>query len=198
MSSIAAHILADARRTLDSFCADHENLARIDQAAALIGSALASRKTVLSCGNGGSMCDAMHFAEELSGRFRKDRPPLPALAISDPGYLSCVANDFGYEHVFSRCVQAFGAPGGVLLAISTSGSSANVLHAAKAAREIGMSVIGLCGKKASPLAEFADVAICAPSPDGYADRTQEVHIKVIHCLIELVERQMFPDLYGAR
>jgi D-sedoheptulose 7-phosphate isomerase len=132
------------------------------------------------------MCDAMHFAEELTGRFRRDRRPLAALAISDPGHLTCTANDFGYPEVFARFVQAHGRAGDVLLAISTSGSSANVLAAAEAARERSMPVIALTGRPGSPLARLAQVEVCTPA-GRFADRVQELHIKVIHVLIELVE-----------
>jgi D-sedoheptulose 7-phosphate isomerase len=142
-----------------------------------------------SCGNGGSMCDAMHFAEELTGRFRGDRPGYAAVAIADPGHLSCVANDFGYEQVFARYVQAHGRAGDVLLAISTSGASANVIAAARAARERGLRVIALTGRPDAALAAHADVTLCTPG-GRYADRVQELHIKVIHILIELVEHHL--------
>jgi D-sedoheptulose 7-phosphate isomerase len=142
-----------------------------------------------SCGNGGSMCDAMHFAEELTGRFRRDRRPLGAMAISDPGHLTCTGNDFGYQQIFARFVQAHGRAGDVLLAISTSGSSANVLAAAEAAREASMAVIALTGRPDSPLGRLAQVEVCTPA-GRFADRVQELHIKVIHVLIELVEQAM--------
>ena len=135
------------------------------------------------------MCDAMHFAEELSGRFRDERPPYAAVAISDPGHLSCVANDYGYEQVFARYLQAHGRAGDVLLAISTSGASANVLAAARLARARGIGVVALTGRADSPLAALADCTIATPG-GRYADRIQELHIKVIHILIELVEHQM--------
>lgn len=149
---------------------------------------------LLSCGNGGSMCDAMHFAEELSGRFRDDRPALSALAISDPGHLSCVANDYGYEQVFARGVQAHGRAGDALLAITTSGHSPNVLAAAREARARGMKVFGLLGKGGGPALELCDQAIVVPSRS--TDRIQEIHIKVIHILIEGIERELFPANYA--
>ncbi len=135
------------------------------------------------------MCDAMHFAEELSGRFRNDRPALPAQSISDPSHISCVANDYGYDFVFSRAVEAFGRPGDVLLAISTSGNSRNICLAAHKAKEKGMQVIALTGKNGGELAAIADVEIRAPFSE-YADRAQEIHIKVIHTLIFCVERSL--------
>ncbi len=149
---------------------------------------------IFSCGNGGSMCDAMHFAEELSGRYRNDRPGLPAAAISDPGHISCVSNDFGYEHVFARYVECHGGLNDILLGISTSGTSKNIILAAKAAREKGMAVITLTGRDASDVGSLADVDICTPA-GAYADRVQELHIKVIHILIEMIERDLFPDNY---
>jgi D-sedoheptulose 7-phosphate isomerase len=149
---------------------------------------------VFSCGNGGSMCDAMHFAEELSGRFREDRAALPAMAISDPGHLSCVANDYGYEEVFARYLQAHGKAGDVLLGISTSGASANVVRACEQARELGMQTVVLTGRVGSKLAEMADVAIVTAA-GAYADRVQELHIKVVHILIECVERRLFEPNY---
>ena len=142
---------------------------------------------IISCGNGGSQCDAMHFAEELSGRFRNDRKALPAISISDPSHITCVGNDYGFDFVFSRFVEGLGNKGDVLLAISTSGNSANVLQAAKAAREKGMKVVVLTGKDGGKLAPLADVSIIVPH-NGFADRIQEIHIKVIHILILLIEK----------
>jgi D-sedoheptulose 7-phosphate isomerase len=142
------------------------------------------------------MCDAMHFAEELTGRFRDDRPGYAALAISDASHLSCVGNDYGYEQVFARFVEAHGRAGDVLLAISTSGTSKNVVAAARVAKQLGVRVIALTGRAGTPLAELADLAIVTPA-GRHADRVQELHIKVIHILIELVERRLAPDNYKA-
>ena len=141
------------------------------------------------------MCDAMHFAEELSGRFRRDRPPLAAVAISDPGHITCTGNDYGFDHIFSRYIEAHGRPGDVLVAISTSGESKNVVLAANRAHEVGLRVIGLTGRVGSSLGCAADVEICTAA-GAFADRVQELHIKVIHILIELVERTVFPDNYA--
>ena len=152
-----------------------------------MASAIESGHKIIACGNGGSHCDAMHFAEELSGRYRENRRALPALAISDPSHLSCVSNDYGFEHVFSRYVEALGQAGDVLLAISTSGNSVNVLRAVEVARERGLSVVLLSGKDGGKLAGRADVEIRVAHA-GYADRIQEVHIKVIHTLILLIEK----------
>ncbi|MFM9004070.1 MAG: SIS domain-containing protein, partial [Flavobacteriales bacterium] len=134
------------------------------------------------------MCDAMHFAEELTGRYRENRKPIAAISISDPSHMSCVGNDYGFQFVFSRYVEAVGKKGDVLLAISTSGNSANVLEAARAAKAKGLHVIALTGKDGGALAACCDVEVRVPWME-YADRIQEVHIKVIHALIDYIERQ---------
>lgn len=172
-----------AQNALLSNTSLHEQIA---QAAQLLADTFKKGGRVFSCGNGGSMSDAMHFAEELTGRFRGDRKALPAIAISDPGHLSCVANDYGWEHVFSRYLEAHGRAGDVLLAISTSGKSPNILKAAEMARHLGLKVIALTGKTSSPLTSLTDIELCTPG-GRYADRVQELHIQVIHTLIELVE-----------
>lgn len=179
----------EARALLDRFMGDPQQLERLVYAADLMANALQHDKKIISCGNGGSMSDAMHFAEELSGRYRNDRPAYAALALSDPAFLSCVANDYGYEQVFARGVAAFGQRGDVLLAISTSGNSANVLRAAEAARAKNMKVVALTGKDGGALAALADVELRVPH-HGFADRIQEIHIKIIHCLIEEIEHRM--------
>ena len=186
MDQIKAHF-EQAESVLKVFLADERNFEAIEQAGKLLVEAIQNEGKILSCGNGGSMCDAMHFAEELSGRYRNDRKALPAISISDPSHLSCVGNDYGYEFVFSRMVEAIGRKGDVLFAISTSGNSANVLKAIEAARQQGMNVIGLTGKDGGQMASLCDVEIRAPQSE-YADRAQEIHIKVIHSLIDFVER----------
>mgnify|MGYP000887236575 CR=1 FL=1 len=178
----------EALSVLQAFIEGAGNFDRIEQAATLMTEALKSDKKIISCGNGGSMCDAMHFAEELSGRFRDDRPGLAAIAISDPGHLSCVGNDYGFSHVFSRYIEAVGKPGDVLLAISTSGNSENVLFAIRAAHCRGMKVVGLTGKDGGKIGPLCDIEIRVPW-NGYADRIQEIHIKIIHSLILLIEKQ---------
>lgn len=186
--------LTEARDYLDRFLSDDNTLNVISESAAVLIATLRSGSAIYSCGNGGSMSDAMHFAEELTGRYRDNRPGLAATAISDPGHISCVANDFGYEHVFSRYLQARGRAGDCLFAISTSGSSKNVIRAAAYARDNDMQVISLTGAPGSALGALATVDISAGA-SRYADRVQEVHIKVIHILIELIERDFFPDNY---
>lgn len=187
----------EAQSTLSEFLGDDRKLQSVVDAAGLLVSTFRKSGRALSCGNGGSMCDAMHFAEEFTGRFRNNRPAIGAIAISDPTHLTCVANDYGYDQVFSRYIEAHGRSGDILLAISTSGKSQSVLAAAQVARQQGMRVIGLTGKSESPLQPLCDVYICSPG-GAYADRVQEMHIKIIHILIELVERELFPENYAIR
>ena len=193
---IIANSLNECSAALENLLNDKDTLGAIAGAGDLISSNFQTGSRVFSCGNGGSMCDAIHFAEELSGRYRDDRAGLPALAIADPGHLSCVGNDYGYEFVFSRFLQAHAREGDILLAISTSGKSANIIKAAEFARERGIHVIALTGRKDSPLSLFATIEICTPA-GIYADRVQELHIKVIHIIIELVERAIYPENYKA-
>jgi D-sedoheptulose 7-phosphate isomerase len=181
--------LETARNELDDFIQNETNLVLIDKASEIISNAIVAKNKIMSCGNGGSHCDAMHFSEELSGRYRENRKPLPAFAISDPSYMSCVSNDFGYDFVFSRSVEALGNPGDVLLAISTSGQSESIINAALKAKEKGMKTIVLTGKDGGKLKGLSDVEICVPH-FGYADRIQEIHIKIIHVLILLVEKRV--------
>jgi len=181
--------LNEAAKTLEQFLSQEANLQAIQQAAELLAASFKQGGKVLSCGNGGSHCDAMHFAEELTGRYREDRPGYPAIAISDVSHLSCVSNDFGYEYVFSRFIDAVGQSGDVLLGISTSGNSANIIRAISAARSKGMKVITLTGKDGGKMVGSADVEIRVPH-FGYADRIQEIHIKIIHILIMLIEKEM--------
>lgn len=188
ISTILAE-LEQAQQTLASFISDQNNITSIERAALAMAAAVKNGGKILSCGNGGSMCDAMHFAEELTGRYRHDRRAIPAIAISDASHMSCVSNDYGYDAVFSRYLEALGNKGDVLLAISTSGNSDNVLKAAETAKANGMTVVGLTGKGGGKLAPLCDVEIRVPH-SGYADRVQEIHIKVIHILILLIEQEL--------
>ncbi|HIF9130674.1 TPA: D-sedoheptulose 7-phosphate isomerase [Photobacterium damselae] len=181
--------LTEAAEVLNRFLSDDKNLADIEAAAKLLAESFKQGGKVLSCGNGGSHCDAMHFAEELTGRYRDNRPGYAGIAISDPSHLSCVSNDFGYEYVFSRYLEAVGREGDVLFGLSTSGNSGNILKAIEAARAKDMKVIALTGKDGGQMTGLADVEIRVPH-FGYADRIQEVHIKIIHILIMLVEKEM--------
>ena len=177
----------EAHKVLTDFLSDDNNLQAIANAGDAMVKALANGGKIMSCGNGGSMCDAMHFAEELSGRYRENRPALGAVSISDPSHMSCVGNDYGYDHVFSRYVEGIGRSGDVLLAITTSGNSGNVIKAAEAAKAKGITVVGLTGKDGGKIAPLCDVEVRVPW-HGYADRIQEIHIKVIHALIDHIER----------
>jgi D-sedoheptulose 7-phosphate isomerase len=181
--------LNEAAEVLTCFLSDDKNMADIEAAAKLLAESFKQGGKVLSCGNGGSHCDAMHFAEELTGRYRENRPGYPGIAISDPSHLSCVSNDFGYDYVFSRYLEAVGSTGDVLFGLSTSGNSGNILKAIEAAHAKGMKVIALTGKDGGKMAGLADVEIRVPH-FGYADRIQEIHIKIIHILIMLVEKEM--------
>lgn len=168
---------------------DEAFLGALDRGAEVLIEALRKGHKILSCGNGGSMCDAMHFAEELSGRYREDRKPFAALSLSDPSALTCIGNDYGYDHVFARQIEALGQPGDVLLAISTSGNSTNVLAATEQAHRLGMRVLSLTGNGGGSLAQKSDVDVCVPWK-GYADRIQEVHIRCIHAWIDAVEQAL--------
>ncbi|ENN6469503.1 D-sedoheptulose 7-phosphate isomerase [Vibrio vulnificus] len=181
--------LTEAADVLNKFLSDDHKIAQIEAAAKMIAESFKQDGKVLSCGNGGSHCDAMHFAEELTGRYRENRPGYAGIAISDPSHLSCVSNDFGYDYVFSRYVEAVGRKGDVLFGLSTSGNSGNILKAIEAAKAKGMKTIALTGKDGGKMAGLADVEIRVPH-FGYADRIQEVHIKIIHIIIQLIEKEM--------
>ena len=161
----------------------------ISNAAHMMADAINNNGKIISCGNGGSHCDAMHFAEELTGRYRENRKPIPAIAISDPSHISCVGNDYGFNQVFSRFIEAVGNPGDILLGITTSGNSENILEAVKSAKDKSMTTILLTGNDGGKIADHADVCLIVPY-SGYADRIQEIHIKIIHILILLIEKQL--------
>lgn len=190
-SRILSHF-TEAASVLQQFISDPINIARIEAAAELMAHSVKHQGKIISCGNGGSHCDAMHFAEELTGRYRNNRPAIAALCISDVSHISCVANDFGYEQVFSRFIEGLGQAQDCLLAISTTGNSKNVVLAAETAKAKGMKVIALTGKDGGALANIADIEIRAPYSE-YADRAQEIHIKVIHSLIDAIEQHQSKD-----
>lgn len=181
--------LEQSAQVLEAFIQDTANMQKIEAAARLIADSFKAEGKVLSCGNGGSHCDAMHFAEELTGRYRDDRPSLPGIAISDASHLSCVSNDYGFADVFSRYVAGVGRRGDVLVGLSTSGNSENIIKAIEVAKSKGMKTVALTGKDGGKMAGMADIEIRVPH-FGYADRIQEVHIKVIHILIYLIEKEM--------
>lgn len=184
--SIKKHFI-EAKEKLEEFISNEDNFDSIQKAGDILVSAFSSDNKVISCGNGGSMSDAMHFAEELSARFRSHRRAFPAISISDPSHITCAGNDYGFEKIFSRFVEGLGNKNDVLLAISTSGESENVLNAVNAAQQKGMKVIALTGRSGGKIGGKADVEIRAPYSD-FADRTQEIHIKIIHSLIDYIER----------
>ena len=187
--------LTEAQSALAALIENEATLESIAQAAHAIAESQRQGGAVYSCGNGGSLCDAMHFAEEMTGRYRQNRKPYRAAAISDVSHMACVGNDYGYEHVFSRWIEAMGTEKDVLVAITTSGTSKNIVAAAKAAKAKGMTVVALTGKAGSPITDEADIAVVTPA-GRWADRVQELHIKVIHSLIELIERELDAQNYN--
>jgi D-sedoheptulose 7-phosphate isomerase len=188
-----ANSFQDSHNVLTNFIGEKNNLLKVSTAINMMVDTYKKNGRIFSCGNGGSMCDAMHFAEELTGRFRKERRPLGALAISDASHISCVANDYGYDFIFSKYIEAWGNNGDVLLAISTSGNSPNVINGVLEARKKGMKIVGLLGKGGGKLKDLVDVSLIVES--NISDRIQEVHIKCIHIIIEGIERNLFPENY---
>jgi D-sedoheptulose 7-phosphate isomerase len=186
--------LSEAKNALDKFIADDKNIDLIELAISKFVETIRDYDgRIMACGNGGSMCDSMHFVEELTGRYRKDRDPIAAINMGDPSHITCVANDYGYEYIFSRHVQAWGKKKDTLLAISTSGNSQNVILAVEKAKAQGMNVIGLLGKDGGKLKDMVDVPLIVDYP--ITDRIQEIHIKIIHIFIEGIERQLYPEHY---
>ena len=189
MRTLILENLNEAQEVLEDFISQPAYIDAIEKAAALMADAIQNGGKIISCGNGGSMTDAMHFAEELSGRFRENRPALPAISISDPSHITCIANDYSFDEIFSRYVEAVGQQGDILLAISTSGNSMNIVKAAEAAMGKGMKVIGLTGKTGGLLAGMVDSEIRVKGKK-YSDRIQEIHIKIIHILVLLIEQRV--------
>jgi D-sedoheptulose 7-phosphate isomerase len=185
--------LLAAQDVLNRFIQDPENIATIAKTAEMMRDVFERQSRIFTCGNGGSLCDAIHFAEECTGKFRDNRSPLPAIALSDVGHITCTANDFGFTEIFARPVSVLGHPGDLLVALSTSGNSANIIRAAETAQSRGMQVFGLLGGDGGELRRYCDIYLIAPGDT--ADRIQEIHIKVLHILIEHVERLMFPENY---
>lgn len=183
--------LLDAQDTLNRFIQNPDNITVIAETVALMQDVFERQGRIFTCGNGGSLCDAIHFAEECTGKFRDNRKPLPVIALSDAGHITCTANDFGFAEIFARPLLALGHPGDLLVALSTSGNSENVIRAAEAAKSREMHVFGLIGKDGGKLKNHCDSYLIAPG--GTADRIQEIHIKILHILIEHVERLMFPQ-----
>lgn len=190
MKALILENLNEAQQVLEEFVNGPENIASIEQAANLMIESIQNGGRIISCGNGGSMTDAMHFAEELSGVFREKRPALPAISISDPSHITCTANDYSFDEIFSRYVEGIGQQGDLLLAISTSGNSMNIVKAVEAAKGKGMKVVGLTGKTGGLLSGMVDCEIRVTG-NKYSDRIQETHIKIIHILVLLIEQGVF-------
>ena len=188
MEELIYKSLNDAQKVLDEFVTA-DAVALIDNAAMMIATAFEKGGKVISCGNGGSLCDATHFAEELTGRYRKNRKPYPAIAINDSAYITCVGNDFSFDDIFSRYIEGVGQAGDVLLAISTSGNSENVVRAAEVARSLNMSIISLTKVGGNKLSELSDIVLASPTTE-FSDRIQEIHIKIIHILIQAIEQKL--------
>ncbi|MEO1585492.1 MAG: SIS domain-containing protein [Planctomycetota bacterium] len=178
----------DARSALDAFMSDRSNLDRLETVADRMAASLAAGHKILAVGNGGSMCDAMHFCEELTGRFRDDRRPLAAAACSDPGHITCVANDYGYDEVFARWIRGMGRTGDVVVLLSTSGNSANVIRASDAANDLGIERVALLGKTGGALAGTCEHEWIVPG--ATADRIQEIHMLILHTVIEGIEQRL--------
>lgn len=193
ISSIWLNSLKEAEQTVRKFWETPEIMERCEAFSQALIATYEAGGSAFSCGNGGSHCDAMHFAEELTGRYRKDRRPLGALALGDPSHVTCVSNDYGFEYIFSRQLEGLARKGDLLLGLSTSGNSKNVILAFEKAKEIGLKTVALLGRDGGELKAMADVPIIVPAETS--DRIQEVHIKVIHTVIEVVERHLFPENY---
>lgn len=188
------HSLNQAQETLNNFVENKSNVDLIQNSISAFVQTIKADGRIMACGNGGSMCDSLHFVEELTGRYRKDRDPICAIPMGDPGHITCVANDYGYDHIFSRNVQAWGRKGDTLLAISTSGNSSNIIKAVEMAKSKEMTVVGLLGKDGGKLKDMVDIPLVIDCP--ITDRIQEIHIKLIHIFIEGIERELFPEHYA--
>jgi len=194
-AEVLGAVFSDAAETLRAFTADPQAIPAVARFVDAAFETLDAGGHLMSCGNGGSMSDAMHFAEEWTGRFRRDRRALPAIAFSDPSQLSCIANDFGYDEVFARQVEAHGRPGDLLVMMSTSGNSPNLIRAAEEARLRGVTTVALLGRGGGKLLDRVDIPILVPLATT-SDRIQEIHIQILHAAIEAVERRMFAALYA--
>ncbi|MCB9025601.1 MAG: D-sedoheptulose 7-phosphate isomerase [Bdellovibrionaceae bacterium] len=185
--------LNEAQKTLNAFIADTSQLTKCEKFSKLLIDTYSNNGNVFTCGNGGSHCDAMHFAEEMTGKYRKNRRALGALALGDPSHTTCVSNDYGFEFIFSRQLEGLARKNDLLIGLSTSGNSQNVINAIKKAKDLGVKTVGLLGKDGGEMLDLVDLAIVIPGKT--ADRIQEMHIKLLHTVIETVERELFPENY---
>jgi len=172
------------------FLKEPKSLVFLEAAAEMIVTCYQEGNKLLIAGNGGSLCDAMHFAEEMTGQFRSKRAALPAIALSEPGHITCVANDMGYDQVFARGVEAFGKPGDLFIALTTSGNSPNLVCALEQAKKMGLKTIAFLGKSGGKAKGMADLEWIVPG-FAYSDRVQEAHMAAIHIIIEAVEACLF-------
>lgn len=193
LNDVWTSAFAEANQTLTQFLNDPAQIKKCVHFSEMLIETFQSGGKAFACGNGGSHCDAMHFAEEFTGRYRKDRKPLGALALGDPSHVTCVSNDYGFNEIFSRQLIGLARKGDFLLGLSTSGNSENVIRAFQAAKEIGVRSVALLGRDGGKLKSMADLAIVVPAQTS--DRIQEMHIKLIHTVIESVERRLFPENY---
>ncbi len=182
-----------AFETVKNFVEDERNIEKTAEVAEALAEAYRNGKKSLIAGNGGSNCDAMHFAEEFTGRFRKDRRALPSLSISDSSHITCVGNDYGFNFIFAKGVEAFGKEGDFFFGISTSGNSQNIIEAIKVAKEKGLKTVGILGKDGGKLKGICDYEFIVQGET--TDRIQEVHMMILHIIIEGVERILFPENY---
>jgi D-sedoheptulose 7-phosphate isomerase len=185
MWEVFERAITEAQEALRAFQADPKFVADLERVGLLIADCFKRRGRVFACGNGGSMADAIHFAEEWTGRFKADRKPYPALALGEAAHMTCVSNDYGFQHVFSRQIEAFGHEGDVLILLTTSGNSPNIIEAAKAARAAKLTVVGFLGKGGGEVKDLCDIAMVMPGKTS--DRIQELHMMSLHALIEAVE-----------
>jgi len=182
-----------AFETVKAFVENEENIEKTEKIAQELALAYKNGKKSLIAGNGGSNCDAMHFAEEFTGRFRKDRRALPSISISDSSHITCVGNDYGFDFVFAKGVEAFGQEGDFFFGISTSGNSKNIIEAVKSAKERNLKTVALLGKDGGKLKGVCDYEFIISGETS--DRIQEVHMMILHIIIEGVERILFPENY---
>ena len=183
----------ESLKILQDFCLNPDNFNQTKEIAELLKKTFDGGFKVMIAGNGGSACDAMHFAEEFTGKFRKDRKPLPVIGLTDPAHITAVGNDFGFDEVFARSIEAYGKAGDVFIGITTSGNSPNIIKACEKAREMQIKTIGLLGRDGGKLKGQCDFEFIIPGKTS--DKVQELHMTILHIIIESTERLLFPENY---